>query len=155
MEEKIYEEAGLVRGDAMIEDLEKGNGMDYSVILRGKRPEKTESEPLGYLVAYEDETDDGDPCVYLDDIALVPDCQGQDLGWKLLESALLKMKEKAKQDNKPVLFDMHLKPGSQRLFEKHREDMEKMDVKLVDSALVPDYYDDGEDALYQVYEVKE
>ena len=65
------------------------------------------------------------------------------------------MKEKAKKDKRSVLFDMHLKPGSQRLFEKHKEDMEKMDVKLVESALVMDYYDDGEDALYCVYEVKE
>ncbi len=155
LEREIYEETGLTRGQAMIEDLEKGNGLDYSAILRGKRPEKIESELLGYLVAYEDQTDDGDPCVYLDDIALAPDCQGQDLGWKLLENALLNMKEKAKKDKRSVLFDMHLKPGSQRLFEKHKEDMEKMDVKLVESALVMDYYDDGEDALYCVYEVKE
>jgi len=29
-----------------------------------------------------------------------------------------------------------------------------MGVKLIEEALTPDYYDEGEDALYQVYEIK-
>ena len=38
--------------------------------------------------------------------------------------------------------------------ERHRADLEQMGVKLIEEALTPDYYDEGEDALYQVYEIK-
>src|SRR3989344_3359570 len=40
------------------------------------------------------------------------------------------------------------------LWSVHRADLEQMGVKLIEEALTPDYYDEGEDALYQVYEIK-
>ena len=63
-------------------------------------------------------------------------------------------KEKVKKDNKPVLLDMHLRENSQRFMERYRADLKQMGVKLIEGALTPNYYDEGEDALYRVYEVK-
>lgn len=37
--------------------------------------------------------------------------------------------------------------------ERHRNDLEQMGAKLLEEALVADYYNEGEDALYQVYEI--
>jgi hypothetical protein len=49
---------------------------------------------------------------------------------------------------------MNLRESSQALLQKHKEDLENLGVKLIEEALVPDYYDEGEDALYQVYQIK-
>ena len=38
--------------------------------------------------------------------------------------------------------------------ERYRADLKQMGVKLIEGALTPNYYDEGEDALYQVYEIK-
>ena len=153
LERKVYEEE-LVRGQEMIDEMKERNGLKYSVVLYGQRPEKKETELLGYLVAYEDKTDEGEDCVYLDDIAVAKDLQGFGLGWQILEKAISRLKEEARRRGKPILFDMHLRKASQALFEKHKEDLERMGVTLLESALVPDYYDNGEDSLYCVYEVR-
>lgn len=153
LEEKVYEE-DIVRGQEMIDDLIAHHGLDYSAAIFGKRPGQTQQALLGYLVAYEDQTDEGDSCVYLEDIAISPDCQGQGFGWNLLRASIERLKAKAQEQGKPILFDMHLRQTSQRLFERHQGDLEEMGVTLAESVLVPDYYDDGDDALYCVYEVR-
>ena len=45
--------------------------------------------------------------------------------------------------------------ASQALLDKHKEDLEKLGVKLREETLEVDYYGGGEDALYRVYEVSE
>ena len=49
---------------------------------------------------------------------------------------------------------MHLRENSQKFMERHRNELEQIGVKLIEEVLVADYYDEGEDALYKVYEVK-
>jgi len=90
----------------------------------------------------------------LEDIVIAPEAQGRGLGWEIMQKMIEKIKVKAIKENKPILFDMHLRGSSQGLMEKHKEDLERLGLTLVDEALVSDYYSDGEDALYQVYEVK-
>ncbi|MBI5222763.1 MAG: GNAT family N-acetyltransferase [Candidatus Magasanikbacteria bacterium] len=153
LETQVYE-GDVVRGEEMISDLKQGHGLKYSVASYGKWPQQKREELLGYIVAYEDKTDEGHPSVYLDDIAVAGDLQGHGLGWRLLEKTIERLKGEAQKRGQPILFDMHLKETSQGLFEKHKEDLEKMGVTIVESVLVPDYYDEGEDALYCVYEVR-
>jgi ribosomal protein S18 acetylase RimI-like enzyme len=131
LERQVYEEE-LVRDREMIDEMKEKNGLKYSVALYGQRPNKEKRELLGYLIAYEDKTDEGEDCVYLDDIAIAPDVQGLGLGWRILEKAILNLKEEASRRGKPVLFDMHLRKTSQALFEKHKEDLERMGMSLVD-----------------------
>ena len=38
--------------------------------------------------------------------------------------------------------------------EHHRDELERMGVKLLESTLMPNYYDEGEAALYQVYQIE-
>jgi ribosomal protein S18 acetylase RimI-like enzyme len=152
LEERIYSN-DLAQGQEMIEDIKKGKGLEYSVVISGLNPKTKELEMIGYIAAIEDKTDGGDPCIYLEDIAVIPEAQGQGIGWELLSEFIHKLKTKAQKDNKPVFLDLHLRDNSQRFMEKLREDLEKEGVKLIEEALVPDYYDEGEDALYQVYEV--
>lgn len=154
MERKIYRNTDLIQGQAMIEDIKSGKGLDYSTVLYGKNYKTGKVKAVGYIVAVEDETDEGDKSVYLEDIALLPEAQGQGLGWNLFRAFIEKLKARALKENKPMLLDMHLRENSQRFMERHRQDIEWMDVKLIEEALVVDYYDEGEDALYQVYEVK-
>lgn len=52
-----------------------------------------------------------------------------------------------------MLLDMHLREWSQRFMEKYGQQLEQMGVKLLEEAFVPDYYDEGEDALYKVYQI--
>ena len=155
LEKKIYQDAeDLIMGQAIVEDIKSGNGLGYSIIIEGKRGGNKTSEVIGYLVAVEDKTDEGDSSVYLEDIALVPEAQSQKIGWQALENLIIKLKEKARKENKPVLLDMHLRENSQKFMERHRNELEQIGVKLIEEVLVADYYDEGEDALYKVYEVK-
>lgn len=153
LEEAIYDD-DLQQGYALIEGIKEGNGLAYSVAVRGERSVKEGSELIGYLAAVEDETEEGDPCVYVEDIAVIPEAQGQGVGWRMFEQLIEKLKAKARVENKPMLLDMHLRDNSQRFMERHRDDLARMDVTLIEDALVPDYYDEGDDALYKVYEVK-
>ncbi|MCX7778708.1 MAG: GNAT family N-acetyltransferase, partial [Patescibacteria group bacterium] len=153
LERQVYQEIGLVRGQEMINDLKEKNGLKYSVVIYGQRLDEQESKLLGYAIAYEDETDEGEFCVYLDDIAVRPDSRGQGLGWSLVKEVIKRIKEEAKIRNQSIFFDMHLREDSQDLFERHEEDLKNLGVLLKESVLVPDYYDEGEDALYQKYEV--
>jgi len=153
LEEEIYSDIDLVSGQAMINDINSGNGLEYSILVYGRRPREKRPETIGYLVAIEDETDEGDPSIYLEDIALLPEAQGQRIGWEMFKNLIGRLKEKVKQENKPVLLDMHLREATQRFFERHQNELEQMGVKLIEEALVPDYYDDGDDALYRVYQV--
>lgn len=154
LERKIYANTDLISGQGMIEDIKKQNGLEYSLTLGGKRAGQTEEETVGYIVAVEDETDEGDKSVYLEDIAVLPEAQRQGIGWDLLKGLIQKLKEKSAKESKPVLLDMHLRENSQRFMERNRALLEEMGVKLIEEALVPDYFDEGEDALYQVYEVR-
>ena len=92
--------------------------MAYSIIITGKEPGSKAEEIIGYIIAVEDETDEGDACVYLEDIAVAPEAQGQGVGWEMLKNFIDKLKEKARRDNKPVLLDMHLRENSQRFMER-------------------------------------
>ncbi|MEK7157867.1 MAG: GNAT family N-acetyltransferase, partial [Patescibacteria group bacterium] len=154
MERKIYRGTDLIQGQAMIEDIKSGKGLDYSTIFYGKNSKTGKTEAVGYIVAVEDETDEGDESVYLEDIAVLTEAQGQGLGWNLFKSFVEKLKAKALKENKPILLDMHLRENSQRFMERHRQELEQIGVRLIEEALVADYYDEGEDALYQVYEVE-
>lgn len=153
LEEKVYEEDDLSQGEDLREDIESGKGFDYSVVLTGEK-EAGKKEIIGYAIGVEDETDENKPCVYLEDIVVAPEAQGQGFGWEIMRKMIEKIKEKAAKENKPVLFDMHLRDSSRQLMEKHKEDLERLGLALVDEALIPDYYSDGDDSLYQVYEVK-
>ncbi len=154
LEQKIYENTDLISGETMIEDIKRGNGFEYSIIITGKRTEKEKEEAIGYIIAVEDETDEGDPCVYLEDIAITPEAQGQGKGWELMKAFVERLKKKAARDGKPVLLDMHLRSNSQRFMERHQADLEALGVHPLEEALVSDYYDQGEDALYKLYEVR-
>ncbi len=155
LEKKVYirEDANLIRGQALINDIHNQNGLEYSVTMWGKAKQTDKLKMIGYIVATEDETDEGDTSIYMDDIAVSPEAQKQGVGWKLLEELIKKLKSKAKDENKPVLLDMHLRPNSQSFMEKHKDKLNALGVKLIEEALVADYFDEGEDALYQVYEV--
>ncbi|MEK7538531.1 MAG: GNAT family N-acetyltransferase, partial [Patescibacteria group bacterium] len=153
LEREIYAGTDLIAGQALTEDIKSRNGLDYSIIISGKRSGVEKEEIIGYIVAVDGETDEGDACVYLEDIAVTPDAQGQKIGWEILKKLIEKLKEKARKENKPVLLDMHLRENSQRFMEKHRDDMDQMGVKMIEEALVPDYYDEGVDALYSVYQI--
>lgn len=153
LENKIYKNTGLTQGLELIEDLKRGNGLEYSIILKGKNPTKEKEEVIGYIVAVEDETDEGDPSIYMEDVAVLNEAQGQGLGWEMLKELVNKLKTKVQKDGKPVLFDMSLREDGRKLMEKHKNDLENLGVKLIEEALVPDYYNEGEDALYQVYQI--
>jgi len=157
LERKIYQEEDedLIQGQSLIQDIKDGKGLEHSVILRGRRLGKKTLEMLGYIVGVEDKTNEDEPCVYLEDIAVSPEAQGQGIGWNMMEAFVQKLKEKAHEQKKPVLLDMHLRQNSQRFMEKHKEDLEKLGVKLLEEAIENDYYDEGDDALYQLYEVRE
>ena len=154
MERKVYRNTDLIQGQAMIEDIKNGRGLDYSAILYGKNLKTGKNESVGYIVAVEGETDEGDNSIYMDDIAVLPEAQGQGLGWNLFKAFIEKLKTKALKENKPIPLDMHLRENSQRFMERHKRDLEDTGVKLIEEALVADYYDEGDDALYQVYEIK-
>lgn len=152
LEEEVYGNEDLNQGEELIVDIENGNGFDYSLILTGEES-SGKKEVLGYIVGVEDETDEGKSCVYLEDIVVSPKAQGQGFGWEIMKNMIEKLKDKAAKSGKPLLFDMHLRESSQRLIEKHKEDLKTLGLRLVDEALVPDYYNEGEDALYQIYEI--
>lgn len=153
LERKIYAGTDLISGQAMIENIKQSNGLEYSVVISGKKDGKSNEEIIGYIAATEGETDEGDASIYLEDIAVVPEAQGQGIGWEMLKGFIEKLKIKAQKENKPVLLDMHLRENSQRFMERHRNDLEQMGVKLLEEALVADYYNEGEDALYRVYKI--
>lgn len=52
-----------------------------------------------------------------------------------------------------VLFDMHLRPNSLAMLDGHRDELARMGVVQIEDVLVPNYYDEGEDAVYRVYEI--
>jgi len=84
----------------------------------------------------------------------VAEAQGQGIGWKMMSELIDKLKKKAEKDRRPILFDMHLREGSQRFMDTHNADFERMDVKMIEEALVSEYFENGEDSLYRVYEVR-
>ncbi len=154
LEEQIYEE-DFIQGAGLRRDIKNQNGFAYSVALFGERKKGAKPEMIGYLAGVEDETDDGEPCIYMEDIAVAPQAQGQGLGWNLMQAFVEKLKTKARADGRPVLLSMHLLGTSQRLMERHRQELEQMGVTLKQEALEENYYDNGQDALYRVYEVAE
>ena len=153
-ERKIYAGTGLISGQTMVEDIKRGNGFEYSVAMWGVRPGKKQAEVVAYIVAVEDETDEGDKSIYMEDIAVLPEAQRQGIGWEVMKEFIGKLKAKAAKDNQPVLLDMHLRETSQTFMANHHTDLENLGVKLIEEALVPDYYDEGKDSLYQVYQIK-
>jgi len=98
IERVIYNDENLILGQAMVEDIKRGNGLQYSSIIRGKRKGSDKFEVMGYIVAVEDETDEGDPSIYLEDIAVVAEAQGQGIGWKMMSELIDKLKKKAEKD---------------------------------------------------------
>ncbi|MFH1233793.1 MAG: GNAT family N-acetyltransferase, partial [Patescibacteria group bacterium] len=153
LERKIYADTNLITGQAMIEKIKRNNGLKYSIIVSGEQPDEKSKEAIGYIVAIEDETDEGDRSVYLEDIAIIPEAQKQGIGWEMMKNLIAKLKEETQKKNKPVLLDMHLRENSQRFMEKYHAELEASGAKLIEKALVPNFYDEGEDALYKVYEV--
>ncbi len=105
------------------------------------------------MVATEDETDEEEPCIYLDDIAVLPEAQKQGIGWKMFKKIIETLKAKAQTKNQPILFDMHLRNTSQAMLDKHANDLKALGVELTEEAFVPDYYDEGDDALYRIYKI--
>jgi len=138
MEKIIYLEA-LRQGQALLEDIKKGNGLEYSVIIPG----------IAYLVAVDKE----DSTVYLEDIAVMPEAQRQGIGWKMAKNLIKKLQNKAEGEGKSVLLSMHLREASQKLFEKHKADLEKMGAKIIKEEFLPAYYKNGENAIYRIYKI--
>ncbi|KKW11387.1 MAG: hypothetical protein UY50_C0014G0006 [Parcubacteria group bacterium GW2011_GWA2_49_9] len=154
LERRVYaSDTELIQGQGLIQDIKDGSGLEYSVATWGMAPGSTKLEMIAYAVAVEDETDEGDKSVYLEDIAVAPEAQRQGVGWKLIEAMVGRLQERASGEGKPVLFDMHLRPSSLAMLDTRREALERMGVQSIEEALVPDYYDEGEDAVYRVYEV--
>ncbi|MBU2037209.1 GNAT family N-acetyltransferase, partial [Patescibacteria group bacterium] len=153
-ERKIYAGTGLISGQTMVEDIKRGNGFEYSVAMRGIRSGKKQAEIVAYIIGVEDETDEGDKSIYMEDIAVLPEAQRQGIGWEAMKEFIGKLKAKATKDGQPVLLDMHLRETSQAFMSRYQADLENLGVKLIEEALVPDYYDEGEDSLYRVYEVR-
>lgn len=142
----------LSQGKRLIDDIEKGNGLDYSFVLSGKN-DKGKEELLGYVVGVEDKTDGGKPCIYLEDIAVSSKVQGRGLGWMMMKKLIEKLKNKAEKNAKPLLFNMHLRQSSKKFMDKHKEDLEGQDFRIVDEMVVQEYYSKNENALYRVYEI--
>ncbi len=138
MEKRIYPKA-LRQGQALLEDIKKGNGLEYSIIIPG----------IAYLIAVDKE----DSTVYLEDIAVMPEAQRQGIGWKMAQKLIKKMQNKAKKQGKPALLSMHLREASQKLFKKHEEDLAKMDAKIIKEEFLQAYYKNGENAIYRIYKI--
>ena len=154
LERKVYaNDAELIQGLELVRDIKEGKGLEYSVATFGVPQGMTKQEMIAYAVAIEDETDEGDKSVYLEDIAVAPEAQRQGIGQKLIQELVERLKAKAGSDGEPVLFDMHLRPNSLALLDRQREQLAGRGVALLEDVLVPDYYDEGEDAVYRVYEV--
>ena len=154
LERKVYaKNFELIQGLELVRDIRANRGLDYSVATFGVPQGATRQEMLAYAVAVDGETDEGDKSIYLEDIAVAPEAQRQGIGQKLIQELIGRLKSKATSDGKPVLFDMHLRPNSLALFDKQREQFAQAGVALLEDVLVPDYYNEGEDAVYRVYEV--
>ncbi len=154
LERRVYaNDSDLIQGLELVHDIKAGNGLEYSVATWGVPQGMTKQEMIAYIVAVEDETDEGDKSVYLEDIAVAPEAQRQGIGQKLIQELMERLKTKANSEGEPVLFDMHLRPNSLALLDRQRQQLTNMGVVLLEDVLVPDYYDEGEDAVYRVYEV--
>ncbi|MFA6096889.1 MAG: GNAT family N-acetyltransferase [Candidatus Paceibacterota bacterium] len=151
LEEEIYAKDELIQGKRLIDDIESGNGFDYSVVLVGKG-DGGEKELLGYAIGVEDKTDKGEPCIYLEDIAVSQKVRGRGLGWVIMKEMIGKIKVKLKEDGESLLLSMHLRESSKRLLDKHKEDLEALGLRRIDEVLVPGYYSKNENALYRIYE---
>jgi len=146
IEEKIYPKL-LVQGKAILQDIESGRGLEYSfVAFVGKKN-------IGYLVAVEEKSKEGGQIVYLEDIAVLPEAQGHGVAWEMLKKLIRKLQAKAKRDNEPILWEMHLREASRNLFEKHKKELEEIGVEGIKEIILPRYYKNGEDASYRLYKV--
>ncbi|MFA6535806.1 MAG: GNAT family N-acetyltransferase [Candidatus Paceibacterota bacterium] len=154
LEGKVYaDDSELIQGLELVRDIKDGNGLEYSLATWGVQEGGTKQEMIAYAVAVEGETDEGDKSVYLEDIAVAPEARRRGIGQKLIQELLGKLKVKAARDSKPVLFDMHLRSNSLALLDGQQAQLGGMGVVLLEDVLVPDFYDEGEDAVYRVYEV--
>lgn len=151
LEDEIYSGDELIQGTRLIDDIENRNGFDYSVVLVGKGS-SGKKELLGYAIAVEDKTDKGDPCIYLEDIAVSGKIRGRGLGWMIMKKMIEKLEAKLKKDGGSLLLSMHLRESSKRLMDKHRKDLEEQGLRLIDEKIVPEYYSKKESALYRIYE---
>ncbi|MEO8637838.1 MAG: GNAT family N-acetyltransferase [Candidatus Taylorbacteria bacterium] len=154
LERRVYvNDSELIQGLELVRDINEGNGLEYSVAIWGVPEGSTKQEMIAYAVAVEDETDEGDKSVYLEDIAVAPEAQRQGVGRKIIQELVQRLKAKATTLGEPVLFDMHLRPNSLAMLDTQRETFAGIGVVPIEEVLVPDYYDEGEDAVYRVYEV--
>ena len=149
MERKIYgnEDAALIQGEAMIKDIKKANGLKYSMFLIKNLLSK-EEKIVGYIVAVEDKTDYGDFCVYLEDIAIVPDFQGKGLGLILMQEFVSRIKKRG-----ILFFDVTLRMNSKKFLDKHEGKLKDSGVELLEEFFLPDYYNKGEDGFYRLYKI--
>ena len=148
MEKKIYPKL-LVQGQALLDDIKKGNGLEYSIVVLNEKMEK-----IAYLISINGQAQKEEPCVYLEDIAVMPDFQRKGVGWMLIKKIVRKLQAKAKKEGKAVLWSMNLRKTSQNLFEKHREDLKKMGVISIKEELLTNYYKNNESGLYKVFVIE-
>ena len=153
IEPKIYRKNDRL-GPALITHIKQKNGLGYSEVVYGKRTKNSKVELIGYLVAIDDKMDDGRKCVYLDDIALLPEVQRQGIGWKLLRVLVKQLHGRAVKSKKRILFDMHLMKTSLAFMEKNSKKLAKLGCTVVSDYFYKDYYKLGKDAIYRVYQVK-
>lgn len=147
IEKNAYKKNDL-QGPSLITHIRKKNGLKYSYVAVG--PKNT---VVGYSVAIDDKMDDGRRCVYLDDIALLPQVQRRGIGWKLVEALVSKLHATAKKTKHSILFDMHLRPTSQRFMDKNAAKLAKLGTTVCEEEQYPGYYGTNQDALYRVYRV--
>jgi len=153
LEEEVYTKDELCQGKRLMDDIENRNGYDYSIVLIAKR-NNGRKELLGYAIGVEDQTDKGESCIYLEDIAVSRKVRGRGLGWLILKKVIEKIKVKLNKDGKLLPISMHLRESSKRLMDKHKEDLEILGLKLIHEAIGPEYYSKNEDALYRIYKIE-
>jgi ribosomal protein S18 acetylase RimI-like enzyme len=96
IEKKVYRKNDR-QDQSLITHIKQKNGLEYSQVAVGKFKKEDTAETIGYLVAIDDKMDDGRQCVYLDDIALIPQAQRQGIGWKLVATLVEYLHSKAKR----------------------------------------------------------
>jgi ribosomal protein S18 acetylase RimI-like enzyme len=129
-----------------------GNAEQFSFTVTGKNP-RGRTRLIGYLLCERGKTDEGEPCLYISDLAVHPSAQGQGIGWGLFRTFVQSVAQAAKTGAAPDLIDLHMRAGTIGLLEKHADELAQLGLTQREELTLPGYYGEGEDAVYRVYRV--